>query len=101
MTMDADTAQQATEYTLAQHGVEETQRLGAIIGRLARAGDSVLLLGNLGAGKTSLVQGLARGLGVPDAVNSPTFILIGEYFGRLPLHHVDLYRLERVEQVEA
>ncbi len=72
-----------------------TQRLGAAIGRVLRPGDVVLLEGTLGAGKTCLAQGLARGLGVPQDVRvaSPTFSLINEHAGRLPLFHMDLYRL--------
>lgn len=76
---------------------------GAALGRVVAAGDAVALVGELGAGKTVFVQGLARGLGVPDStpVTSPTFTLVNEYRGgRLPLFHVDLYRLEREEELE-
>jgi tRNA threonylcarbamoyladenosine biosynthesis protein TsaE len=74
----------------------QTRRVGAILGRLLQAGDVLGLDGPLGAGKTCLVQGLAAGLGVPrgTAVSSPTFTLVNQYEGRLPLFHVDLYRLE-------
>jgi tRNA threonylcarbamoyladenosine biosynthesis protein TsaE len=72
---------------------EETVRLGERLGRVAAPGDLVCLWGELGAGKTQLAKGIARGLGVEDPVNSPTFILMNEYAGRLPLFHVDLYRL--------
>ena len=71
----------------------ETIALGERLGRLAAAGDLVCLLGELGAGKTQLAKGIARGLGIDDTVNSPTFVLMSEYRGRLPLFHVDLYRL--------
>ena len=73
-----------------------TRRIGELLGRLAQPGDVLGLDGPLGAGKTCLVQGLARGLGVPKeaAVSSPTFTLVNQYAGRLPLFHVDLYRLE-------
>ena len=81
--------------TIESHSPEETRALGARLGALLRAGDSVLLRGTLGAGKTQLAQGIARGLGVGGVVRSPTFTLINEYDdGRLPLYHMDLYRLE-------
>jgi tRNA threonylcarbamoyladenosine biosynthesis protein TsaE len=77
---------------------EETRRLGARLGEALRAGDRVLLVGPLGAGKTLFIRGLAEGLGVRDAdeVVSPTFILVQRFTGRggLALHHVDLYRIE-------
>src|SRR5512138_504870 len=74
----------------------ETEALGERLGRTAEGGEVVGLEGELGAGKTCFVRGLARGLGAdPDAVASPTFVIATEYRGgRLPLHHVDLYRLE-------
>jgi tRNA threonylcarbamoyladenosine biosynthesis protein TsaE len=71
----------------------ETVALGEALGRAAEAGDLVCLWGELGAGKTQLAKGIARGLAIDDTVNSPTFILRNEYRGRLPLFHVDLYRL--------
>jgi tRNA threonylcarbamoyladenosine biosynthesis protein TsaE len=73
--------------------VAETIALGERLGRVAEAGDLVCVWGELGAGKTQLAKGIARGLGIGDTVNSPTFILMNEYAGRLPLFHVDLYRL--------
>jgi tRNA threonylcarbamoyladenosine biosynthesis protein TsaE len=73
--------------------VDETIALGERLGRVAAAGDLVCLWGDLGAGKTQVAKGIARGLGVDATVNSPTFILMNEYAGRLPLFHVDLYRL--------
>lgn len=74
---------------------EETAGVGERLAHRLRAGDIILLYGELGAGKTAFVRGLARGLGgAPDEVTSPTFTLIQEYHGRLTLYHVDLYRLE-------
>jgi tRNA threonylcarbamoyladenosine biosynthesis protein TsaE len=73
--------------------VAETVALGERLGRVAAPGDLVCLWGDLGAGKTQVAKGIARGLGITDTVNSPTFILMNEYAGRLPLFHVDLYRL--------
>jgi len=73
--------------------VAETVALGERLGRVAERGDLLCLWGDLGAGKTQLAKGIARGLDVGATVNSPTFILMNEYAGRLPLFHVDLYRL--------
>jgi tRNA threonylcarbamoyladenosine biosynthesis protein TsaE len=70
-----------------------TISLGERLGRVAEPGDLVCLWGDLGAGKTQVAKGVARGLDIEDTVNSPTFILMNEYAGRLPLFHVDLYRL--------
>ena len=79
---------------------EETQALGEALGRAAEPGDLFLLWGELGAGKTCLVQGIARGLGVRDAVRSPTFVLVTHHPGRLMLYHIDLYRLDNPLEVE-
>lgn len=78
---------------------DATRRLGASLAPLLRAGDVVALTGELGAGKTCLVQGLAAGLDVASPVTSPTFMLQRSYAGRLPLVHLDVYRLERVQDV--
>lgn len=72
---------------------EATRSLGAALARVARAGDRLLLWGDLGAGKTQLAKGFGMGLGVVETVTSPTFVLMAEYGGRLPLFHLDLYRL--------
>lgn len=83
---------------LASH--EDTLNLGKAIGRVLSSGDILLLEGDLGAGKTTFTQGLAEGLGVNEFVNSPTFVIINEYFsGKLPLYHMDLYRLEEEAQL--
>jgi len=74
-----------------------TERLGEELASGLRAGDVLVLTGPLGAGKTRLVAGLARGLGASGRVRSPSFTLLNEYRGRLPLHHLDLYRLEGPE----
>jgi tRNA threonylcarbamoyladenosine biosynthesis protein TsaE len=71
---------------------EGTAAAGEALGRDLTAGDVVALYGELGAGKTCFVQGLARGLGVTSHATSPTFVLVNEYRGRLPVHHVDAYR---------
>ena len=72
---------------------EETQELGRVVGEMAQPGDVYLLTGPLGAGKTCLTQGIARGLGVAGHVRSPSYVLMNRYPGRLTLHHLDLYRL--------
>jgi tRNA threonylcarbamoyladenosine biosynthesis protein TsaE len=75
-----------------------TQALGLELGRSLTAGSVLLLTGDLGSGKTTLVQGLAQGLNIRDAIVSPTFTIINEYLdGRLPLYHLDLYRLTSAE----
>ena len=76
---------------------EATRRLGLWLGEAARKGDVLLLSGDLGAGKTSLSQGLGEGLGVTEPVTSPTFTLLNEHRGRLPFYHFDFYRLEPEE----
>jgi tRNA threonylcarbamoyladenosine biosynthesis protein TsaE len=77
------------------HNEDDTAAEGERLAATLRPGGVVLLYGELGAGKTAFVRGLARGLGAPDAeVSSPTFTIVQEYAGRLPLYHVDLYRLE-------
>ncbi|MBA2719400.1 MAG: tRNA (adenosine(37)-N6)-threonylcarbamoyltransferase complex ATPase subunit type 1 TsaE [Chloroflexi bacterium] len=73
--------------------VAATAALGERLGRVAAAGDLICLWGELGAGKTQLAKGIARGLDISATVTSPTFILMNEYAGRLPFFHVDLYRL--------
>jgi tRNA threonylcarbamoyladenosine biosynthesis protein TsaE len=75
--------------------LQDTQRFGQGLGRSLPAGTVILLAGNLGSGKTSLVQGIGQGLGITEAIVSPTFTLINEYLdGRIPLYHLDLYRLD-------
>lgn len=81
------------------HSPQATQALGSKLGGLVRPGDVILLIGELGAGKTCFVQGLARGLGIEDNVSSPSFVLLREYKGRLPLYHIDLYRLEKLPEI--
>lgn len=78
---------------------EQTRRLGAILGSLSAGGDIYLLTGNLGAGKTHLVQGIAFGLGVKEYACSPSFMIAREYHGRLALNHLDLYRLDHIEEI--
>ncbi len=79
---------------VVSHSPEETQSMGRTMGETAGPGDVFLLTGELGAGKTTLTQGVLWGLGVSDFARSPTFVLVSEHQGRLPLFHVDLYRLD-------
>ncbi len=85
---------------LASSGEEETRSLGERLGVQLRKGDIVLLSGELGAGKTCLTQGIGRGLSCDGQVNSPSFVLMNEYAGRETLYHVDLYRIEDVEELD-
>lgn len=86
------------ELELISRSPEETQKIGTIIGELAVPGDVLLLEGKLGAGKTCLTQGIALGLSITDYVLSPTFVIMRELYGRLPLYHIDLYRLDNIEE---
>ncbi len=82
------------------HSPTQTQALGRRLGAALAPGDTLALCGDLGSGKTTLVQGLARALGVRETVTSPTFTLVREYRGRLPIYHVDFFRLDQVEELE-
>lgn len=79
----------------------QTRALAETLSDYLLPGDLLVLSGDLGAGKTCFTQGLATGLGVKEHINSPTFTIIHEHSGRLPLYHFDLYRLETPEQLEA
>jgi len=84
---------------LNSYSPEQTQLLGNYVGQLARKGDIFLLVGELGTGKTCLVQGIARGLDVKEYAFSPSFVILREYHGRLPLYHIDFYRLDHIEEI--
>jgi tRNA threonylcarbamoyladenosine biosynthesis protein TsaE len=85
--------------TLNSHSPEQTQLLGSYLGKLARKADVFLLTGELGTGKTCLVQGIARGLDVKEYAFSPSFVILRQYHGRLPLYHIDFYRLDCIEEI--
>ena len=79
---------------------EETMRLGRKIGKLLKQGDVIALIGNLGAGKTVIAGGLCCGLGVKeDYITSPTYTIINQYDGKIPVYHIDLYRLKNLDEL--
>ena len=84
------------------NSAEETILFGEKLGKTLKPGDIVALSGNLGSGKTTFTKGIGKGLGVKDSkrINSPTFVLIKEYKGRIPLYHLDLYRLDGLQEIE-
>ncbi len=88
-------------FTVQTSSPEETRKIGEAIGRLLAPGDVVGLMGDLGTGKTVFAQGVAKGIGARGPVTSPTFTLIHEHTGRIPLYHVDVYRLRTPADVEA
>ncbi len=89
-------------FSVVTQSPAQTVRLGRLLGEILPPGTFVALMGSLGAGKTVLTKGLARGLGVEDdrEVTSPTFVLVNEYRGRVPVFHLDLYRLGGYAEVE-
>ena len=94
--------QASFEFQVSTYSPEETQNLGQKIGELIESATVIALTGDLGAGKTVLVQGLAKGIAVPDGyyITSPSYTLINEYPGRIPLCHVDLYRIGDTDDIE-
>ncbi|WP_459503880.1 tRNA (adenosine(37)-N6)-threonylcarbamoyltransferase complex ATPase subunit type 1 TsaE [Bacillus sp. C1] len=86
------------KYEIKTTSSEETQNLSERLGHIVKKQDVLILEGDLGAGKTTFTKGLAKGLGVKRVVNSPTFNIIKEYKGRLPLYHMDVYRLAESEE---
>ncbi|MBI2829752.1 MAG: tRNA (adenosine(37)-N6)-threonylcarbamoyltransferase complex ATPase subunit type 1 TsaE [Chloroflexi bacterium] len=84
---------------LISHSPEQTQQLGMRLGELAQPSDVFLLVGNLGAGKTCLTQGIGWGLGIKEYAASPSFVIVRELRGRLTLYHIDLYRIDRIEEI--
>jgi tRNA threonylcarbamoyladenosine biosynthesis protein TsaE len=82
------------------NSIEDTIKFGEKLGSLLKMGDIICLNGDLGAGKTTLSKSIGAGLGVKEYITSPTFTLINEYEGRLPLYHFDVYRLNSYEELE-
>lgn len=91
-----------SEYIFTTKSPEETIALAESIGRLLKAGDCIAYYGDLGAGKTTFTRGLAKGMGLPDEVSSPTFAIVNEYHrkGSLPLYHFDMYRIGSSDELE-
>ena len=85
--------------TFNSHSPQQTQLLGSYLGKLARKADVLLLTGELGTGKTCLVQGIARGLEVEEYAFSPSFVILRQYQGRLPMYHIDFYRLDSLSEI--
>ena len=83
--------------TFTTSSAEETITLGEKIGKLLKKGDIIAMQGTLAAGKTTITKGIAKALGITDTITSPTFCLISEYQGRMPLYHMDVYRLDGTE----
>lgn len=83
--------------TFNTNSADETIELGEKIGRLLKKGDIIAMQGTLAAGKTTITKGIAKALGITDTITSPTFCLISEYYGTMPLYHFDVYRLEGTE----
>jgi tRNA threonylcarbamoyladenosine biosynthesis protein TsaE len=89
------------EKKFTSDSIKTTHSLGARLGRLCKGGEIICLIGNLGSGKTTFTKGVADGLKIkPSEVHSPTFILMDHHKGRLMMYHFDLYRLEKIEEIE-
>jgi len=86
--------------SITSNSPEETHRVGEIIGSVADASDLILLIGQLGSGKTIFTRGIGEGMGVKGRVASPTFVIVRWHHGRVPLYHVDLYRIETSHDVD-
>ena len=84
--------------TFTTHSPEETVALGVCIGNKLKKGDVIAMQGTLAAGKTTITKGIALALGISETITSPTFCLISEYYGKMPLYHMDVYRLEGGEE---
>jgi len=84
------------------HNRDETIKLGENLAKKLSKGDVVALCGDLGSGKTTFTKGIGKGLGIkdPSHINSPTYVLIKEYKGKIPLYHIDLYRLDNLKDIE-
>lgn len=88
----------ATRVVASTASPEDTRQLASALAELARPCDLLLLVGDLGAGKTAFTQGFGRGLGIDDQITSPTFALVQSYTGRLDLYHLDVYRLDQINE---
>jgi len=100
MSFSKESGKSLRKLDLISHSPQETQKIGVRIGELALTGDVFLLVGELGTGKTCLTQGIAWGLNIKDYALSPSFVIMRELYGRLPLYHIDLFRLDHIEEIE-
>ena len=89
------------EIIIQSYNPESTQAMGEVVGRGLSVGDIVLLIGDLGSGKTCMTQGLIKGLGSEDVARSPTFVIIAQYNGICPIYHMDLYRIDGIHDIDA
>ncbi len=89
------------EYTLLSESPDKTLAIGKVIGEVARSGDVFALIGSLGAGKTVLVKGIAKGLKIEEDPSSPTFVFMNVYEGTSPLYHFDLYRISGADDLDS
>ena len=89
----------AKAFEFISHSPEQTRQIGSDLGELTQGGNLILLVGDLGAGKTCFAQGVARGLGFSGYASSPSFVLVREYPGRLKVYHIDFYRLDTIEEI--
>lgn len=88
-------------YSITTKGSKETERLGETLSSLLPPGTVVCLFGDLGSGKTTLIKGIGKGLGIaPDDITSASFVIVAEHYGNLPLYHIDLYRIENADELE-
>jgi tRNA threonylcarbamoyladenosine biosynthesis protein TsaE len=87
-------------FKITLEGLKETEEFGIRLGKLIKSGDIISLMGDLGAGKTTLTKSIGKGLGVEDYITSPTFTLINEYKGRIWVYHFDVYRLENIDDLD-
>jgi len=85
--------------TIISKSPEETKKIGREVGKLAKPGDLLTFYGELGAGKTCFIQGISQGLEVKDYVTSPSFTIVNEYQGKIPIYHFDLFRLDHAEDI--
>jgi len=83
------------------NSVNETEKIGILIGKRANPGDIICLVGDLGTGKTHLTKGIAKGLNINEYITSPTFTIVNEYDGRLKLYHFDVYRVNDIDEITA
>ena len=85
---------------LLSHSEQETKEIGEKIAKKLKEGDVIALNGDLGAGKTAFAKGIAKGLGIKEFITSPTFTIVNEYIGKIPLYHFDVYRINHISEMD-